>query len=371
MSNRFDAGVIRIAVEAAGGRVVASTVHSDRPRGLAAALARHPAAAIPEAARRLFALCGTSHWVAATHALALAGAAIAVPSTDTTVRQLAAERITAHLQATFMSWGAAVPPTALEASALSCALIEVKRAAIDGDALLGALTELGISPRRSADSSAGSCTGSWAERLLSIASSCGGGQGVSDVLTEADDDGILATLDDQGDGFAAAPLLIGRRPETGPAARAARRGINVASPGDRLRARLNEIAEAAHVMTCAQQPDPAEWGSAGRLGPGLGFCAVETPRGRLYHLVRLGRDDTVKRYLILAPTEWNFAADGPFSAALNRLRIGEEAARPAIERLASLYDPCVGCDIVVRRHLPRDRSAPHQRGISAGASRGA
>jgi Ni,Fe-hydrogenase I large subunit len=357
VGNRLDAGMIRIAVDVAGGRVVASTVCSDRPRGLAAALARQPVAAVPEMARRLFALCGTSHWMAATYALAMAGGAVAVPSTDVVIRGLAAERITAHLQATFMGWGAAVPLTALEASALSRALAEVKSATMDGDALLGALGELGISTQRSADAGSSADTGSWAERLLAATARCDGGGRVSDTLTAADDDAILVALDQQGEAFAAAPVLVGRRPETGPAARAMGRGLDVASLGDRLAARLNEVAEAARLMACTQQPDPAEWGAAGLLGPGIGFCTVESPRGRLYHLVRLSPEGAVLRYLILAPTEWNFAADGPFAAALNDLRVGEAVPRPLIERLASFYDPCVGCEVVTRRHSAERQAA--------------
>jgi uptake hydrogenase large subunit len=365
MGHHLDTGMIRIAVDIAGGRVVASTVHSDRPRGLAAGLAGQPVVAIPELARRLFALCGTSHAMAATHALAMAGAPIVVPPTATTIRGLAAERITAHLQATFMSWSAAVPLSASETSALSRALSQARRPAVDCDALLGAVAELGLSVRPGADAETGSHASSWAARLLTAASDCDAGCGVSDTFTAGDDEQIVAALDERGEAFAAAPWLAGRRPETGPAARAARRGLNVASPGDRLRARLNEIAEAARLLAGTDNADPAEWGAAGPLGAGVGFCAIESPRGRLYHLARLGPDKAVQRYLILAPTEWNFAADGPFSAALNELRVGEGAVRPLIERLASLYDPCVGCDVELRQRGTDDGSVAHQRGSSA------
>ena len=340
MQGRIDAGVVRIAADVTDQRVVAGTVFSDRPRGLAAALARHPPAAIPDLAQRLFALCGMSHSVAATRALSMAGAPIAVPSLETTTRLLAAERIGAHLQATFMGWNATVPTTAPETAALSHALALTRALDIEGDALVGALATLGISARPS--------TGSWADRLLAEAGNDGSGQGAPDALTAADDAQVLAALDRHEEAFAAAPRLAGRRPETGAAARAARRGRPANSAAERLGARLGEIAEAAQAIAGTGRPDPAEWIFAGSLGPGIGFCAVETPRGRLHHLARLGAGGAVERYLILAPTEWNFAADGPFAAALQNLRIESGAAKPAIERLASLYDPCVGCAIEVR-----------------------
>jgi Ni,Fe-hydrogenase I large subunit len=125
------------------------------------------------------------------------------------------------------------------------------------------------------------------------------------------------------------------------------------SPAERLGARLGEIAEAVQFVGRMERPDHADWITARRLAPGMGFCAIETPRGRLHHLVQLGPLGTVQRYAILAPTEWNFAADGPFAAALRGLWIGTAAARPAIERLASLYDPCVGTAIEVRDFAAR------------------
>lgn len=352
MRGRIDAGVVRIAADVRDRRVVAATVSSDRPRGLAAALARHPPGAIPDLARQLFALCGISHAVAATQALSMAGAGIDRPSPQTATRFLAAERIAAHLQATFIGWSTAVPTTIAETAALSRALAATRSPAVDVDGLAVALGALGMASRP--------WFGSWAHRLL-IAANDDTGAGRPDALGAADDDAVLAALDGYGEAFAAAPWLSGRRPETGPAARAALRGLHMDSPAERLRARLDEIGEAARILAGVTQPDPADWFVAGRLAPGIGFGAVETPRGRLHHLVQLRPAGDVERYLILAPTEWNFAADGPFVAALQDLRIGTGAARPAIERLASLYDPCVGCDIKLHEVVARDAPVPEDR----------
>jgi coenzyme F420-reducing hydrogenase alpha subunit len=338
---RLYAGVVRIAAGLAGGRVATVAVRSERPRGLGAELARHPPAAIPDLARRLFALCGVSQAMAARCALDMAGASVASPSPTAIVQSLAAERVTAHLQATYIDWSAAVPPTPAEAAAIPRALAAAQNPDGGGDALCDIVAGLGMSAAPRA--------GSWGHRLLAAAGDDGTGQPACDPLGPADDARVLAALDHQGEAFAAAPSLPGRRPQTGPAARAARRGLTARSPAGRLGARLAEIAEAACVLTGAQLADPAEWIVAGRLAPGTGFCAIETPRGRLHHLVRLGPQGAVLRYLILAPTEWNFAADGPFATALNGLHLKPDAARPAIERLASLYDPCVGCTIEVHQ----------------------
>ncbi len=350
MDARIDAGVVRIAADVFDHRVVAGAVFSDRPRGLAAALARHPPAAIPDLARRLFALCGISHSMAAMQALSMAGASIAVPSPEAATLYLAGERIMAHLQATFVGWSAAVPTTVHETAALSRALATTRGLDIDGAALVEALNALGISLQP--------WSGSWADRLLAEAGHDDGGEARLDALAAADDEMVLAALDHGGEAYAAAPWLAGRQPETGSAARASLRGLPINSPAERLGARFREIAEAARLIARVSRGDPSEWIVGGQLEPGTGFCAVETPRGRLHHLVRLGSAGNVERYLILAPTEWNFAAAGPFAAALQNMKIGAGTARLAIERLASLYDPCVGCVVEVRELAASDASAP-------------
>lgn len=93
---------------------------------------------------------------------------------------------------------------------------------------------------------------------------------------------------------------------------------------------------------------------------GLGWC--EMARGLLVHWVSLDADDRIARYRVIAPTEWNFHADGAAALALVRAletaddASGRDAAAfvtPAsragaggvdMERLqatAAAYDPCV------------------------------
>lgn len=342
---RFDAGRVIVSAALAGGRIAAAAVRSDRPRGLAAALAGHAPAQIPDLARRLFALCGMSQATAATHALAMAGAAVAVPAAAAERDALVAERLVEHLRATAIAWSAAVPLTAEERPSLPAALSAASALPVKSAALAASLDRLGLCgvPR----------SGSWAERLLGVAVS---GPGLAnhapDPLSPDDDAAVLAALDRGGEVFAATPRLPGRCPQTGPAARAVLAGARVTDPAARLSARLSEIASAAAHFSGERRVERDVLVAAGRLGDRIGYAAVETPRGRLHHLAALDGGGRVARYLILAPTEWNFSADGPCAKALvgAEIRAGataQDTVENTIARLASLYDPCVECRVEV------------------------
>jgi Ni,Fe-hydrogenase I large subunit len=57
--------------------------------------------------------------------------------------------------------------------------------------------------------------------------------------------------------------------------------------------------------------------------------------------VRLTRDDKIKEYVIVAPTEWNFHPAGPFVGALLGAALSPWEAQRLIAQLAALFDPCV------------------------------
>ncbi len=80
---------------------------------------------------------------------------------------------------------------------------------------------------------------------------------------------------------------------------------------------------------------------------GVGLAQVEAARGRLVHRVELERGG-VRRYQILAPTEWNFHPAGAAAQGLMRLPAADTAV---LRRLAALLinavDPCVGYDLRV------------------------
>lgn len=74
---------------------------------------------------------------------------------------------------------------------------------------------------------------------------------------------------------------------------------------------------------------------------GAGGAAIESPRGPLRHRLELDRRGFIERYSILAPTDWRFAPEGPFVAALIGAPIGRgEIARARVARLAATFDPC-------------------------------
>lgn len=159
-----------------------------------------------------------------------------------------------------------------------------------------------------------------------------------------------------GDGFAAAPLLDGAPAECGALAREARAPAVAAmlarrgrSAGLRVFARLLELARlAGRMRELGDGLDGASWLRAARDAAGAGLAAVETARGVLIHRVELevGR---VRRYRIVAPTEWNFHPQGAFVRGLAGIPARDEGeVRQAAALLAHALDPCVAYALRVR-----------------------
>ena len=175
-------------------------------------------------------------------------------------------------------------------------------------------------------------------------------------LSVADDRQVVTRLLADGDGFAEAPELDGRTPETGVWARYASRKQSPPEPSGpaiRLRARVAEI-----VRLCA-------WLQAGRNNgdngveksvvesyapaPGQGAAAVECARGRLYHALELDRDGQIARFECLAPTEWNFHARGPLVRKLQGSMLeGSRRGRDGVRALVGSFDPCVAFSLNFR-----------------------
>jgi hypothetical protein len=146
--------------------------------------------------------------------------------------------------------------------------------------------------------------------------------------------------------FGGAPTLDGTPAEVG--AFAARRhpliGEAAAHWGPALASRL--LAAALDVaVVAARLPEAAaavmddDPVAVDLTGAGQGAGVVETARGPLSYYVDVV-DACVRVLRSVAPTEWNFHADGPFMAAL--------AAAPAVRDplsaarlLAASFDPCV------------------------------
>lgn len=167
-------------------------------------------------------------------------------------------------------------------------------------------------------------------------------------------------LGEEAEDFIAAPTWDGGPKETSALARQAdgplvRDLMRSCGSGllTRIAARIAEIGAAPRAMThviehCrerenAKGPVPA---SASGAIPARAVAQIEAARGRLVHGVEIERD-VVRRYAILAPTEWNFHARGSAARGL-----GEIAGRPHERRqIADLFitavDPCVGYELRV------------------------
>lgn len=150
--------------------------------------------------------------------------------------------------------------------------------------------------------------------------------------------------------FARQPRWAGADAETGALARQHHAPLLAALLADRgadaavrLVARLREFAVLLHEGL------PAGWihgQSVTRTdGTVAGIGAVQTARGLLLHRARLAQG-VVADYAVLAPTEWNFAADGALARALTqRACVNEAQARADTRIMVQALDPCVACNV--------------------------
>jgi Ni,Fe-hydrogenase I large subunit len=81
---------------------------------------------------------------------------------------------------------------------------------------------------------------------------------------------------------------------------------------------------------------------------GVGLAQVEAARGRLVHRVEL-EGPRVRRYQILAPTEWNFHPNGAVARGLMGLP-ADDRLEERVGLLIQSVDPCVGWRLEVVGH---------------------
>ncbi len=346
----LDPGAITVTAEIVEERVRRVSIASARPQGVARLFVGQPAEAVPGEARRLFALCGTAHAAAASHAIAAALDRPAKPDPGER-KALAAERLSELLRATVLDAGATLDPdtaghlrNALSALRALSAAGMVQKPEGATARLAEALRCLGLSGCNAADptTALGRLQREGEAEATFLPQQ-------PDALTSADDETVIAAVRaDQA--FAAAPALPGRCVETGAYARLwGRTGTGPTALAARLRARLADMADCAAVLTqttnAGAEAAPVV---SGRLDPHEGFSALESPRGRLYHWLRVSPDGRVRAYAIVAPTEWNFHPRGPLVAALRGAAVGRgEDARRRIGRLVAAFDPCVAYTVAV------------------------
>lgn len=121
----------------------------------------------------------------------------------------------------------------------------------------------------------------------------------------------------------------------------------------RIAARLVEIAALPSLMRSVAEGCSHEEGRANetaaatqRARSGRGLAQVEAARGRLVHGVEI-EADLVRRYAILAPTEWNFHAEGGAAQGLADIATRRREAREIGDLFVTTVDPCVAYDLRV------------------------
>jgi uptake hydrogenase large subunit len=322
---------LRLILSWDGQRIVAAEVHSERPLA-ARVLVGEPADRAVALVPRLFSLCGQAQGVAAH--LALQAARGELPSAEALRaggRAVALEAIGEHLWRLLLDW----PPL----------LVGVARQ----DEFVGWRKRL----RTVADQAAATVLGvellAWLER---------------EALPSADPMPLAAgaLLPWQGaaawarevidDAFALRPQFAGQPAETGALARRMNDPCVAAllAAGDRVAARLAaRYADLRFLARTLIEPDLlAGWLDAAPVAERVGLARVETARGLLLHLIQIN-DGRVGRYVIVAPTEWNFHPQGAFAREITVCPAPSRAqAERSARRLALALDPCVAYEVVVK-----------------------
>jgi hypothetical protein len=329
---------LRLLLTWDGQRIVAA--HIAAPRTLAARIllgqaADRAVALVP----RLFSLCGQAQGVAARLALLAArGEQAAAEELGRAVRGVALEAIGEHLWRLLLDW-----PTWLGQSARKDEFLRWhKRLLLVGDAAAAASLGAELSgwldrePRLSLEQARGLTPPARVPVLT---------QGALLPWLSATE-WAQQTIDDD---FARRPDFSGQAAETGVLARQAGKtevkelrgaGLGIAA---RIAARYADLRDLACGLL--EPTALARWVEAAPSGDGCGLARVETARGVLLHLIQV-RGHTVQRYVIVAPTEWNFHPQGAFVQEITGTAASSRAqAKAAARCLALALDPCVECDM--------------------------
>ncbi|NVN85480.1 MAG: nickel-dependent hydrogenase large subunit [Rhodopseudomonas sp.] len=331
---------IAIALDLIDGRVAGVDITPRRLPPIDAMMAGRPVAEMMAVLPRLFALCSTAHAVAATTAV---DAARGIEPSPAQQRQrhaaVLAERLVEQLRSAVTKLRLLDRPPVAHAT----------RQAI------GAAAQFGLSANsdvptllRAIDQIEAALNAIHIADLQPAESTARFGSSGPLALTAADDLNVIARLLQGGTRYAAAPDLDGAIPETGAWARS-RASTAPDTAAARLRARLDELATMPQTLRALVSGDaPCPDAPIGyRVGNRRGAAAVETARGRLYHLVELGSDGRVAAFQMVAPTEWNFHPRGPLAQMLRHAALGADADAAAGQLIAA-FDPCVGCKLSIR-----------------------
>jgi len=342
-----------------GSRVTGIDVASTRPHVAGPLLAGRTVAEAVAMVPRLFSICGRSQGVAAALACdAAAGRVPEAPALRDRESEVRSEAVQEVLRRVLLDW-----PRLAGADPDAAALADA-RSALSGapDALRTVVKErvVGASnPWTVLDDAAAG------ERWLAAAATpaaalivrLAGGRpdfAASDVaLLPADGDAVARAV---GAALAAdavferAPSCQGAPAETGALARMRAQpwiaGV-IARSGRSALARLAaRVVELVTQVRPDAQPGERVAGAVS-IAPGAGLGWVETARGLLVHAVEVAAG-TVRRYRIVAPTEWNFHPRGALAAGLGGVAAtGDDELRRLVHLAIESLDPCVAYRVEV------------------------
>ncbi|TWA66768.1 coenzyme F420-reducing hydrogenase alpha subunit [Azospirillum baldaniorum] len=377
-------GSVSVRLRTAGGRVRAVSVRVRRPVAARVLCGRTPDEAM-RLVPLLFSLCGTAQSLAALEALEDALGLDARPHTAARALLAEAEAATNHAWQVLMDWPARLgeAPQPRELAGLRSAAAAIHPAlypARDGlrlgggslrpdratlTAAIAALREgvertvfAGPAPTDKAElerwADAGATPAARLMRRLLTPGMAGFGACGVPAL-EPHPAGWFGERLSADAAFSENPRQNGAPAHTGPLARRtahplvaallARHGSGLAA---HAAARLVELAGVAErLASWADRLDDAEPApDTGATRRGVGSGVMETARGRLAHWLRL-EDGHIADYRIAAPTEWNFAADGPLAQGLDGTATDAALAERAGLLVAAL-DPCVASTITIQ-----------------------
>ncbi|MBL8475966.1 MAG: hydrogenase formation protein [Methyloversatilis sp.] len=339
------AGVLRVQP----GAPRPAALSGQRPDWAARLAVGRPAQSLPDLLGAVFSLCSHAHRLCARAAVdAAKGRDTLLPDT------LRGETLREHLRRILLDWPTLLTagPSADAACALAACPVLRDDACTDNLAgwierhLLGVASARWLAAFERAPQQAFAdwrdAAPSWLARLLrdSAALADAPVAAAPALHVHASEAALraLAAAMTQDAAFTRRPRIDGACAETGCWTRLADSTL-ARSASDRFAARLAELVRLA-------LPGGEGHLRSGRiaLAPGEGLAWAEMARGLLVHHVLLdghGDDARIAACHVLAPTEWNFDADGAVAVALEKLDPTAPGCAHRVALLMAAYDPCV------------------------------
>lgn len=379
-------GIIRIELAAGGGKR-AVQIENTRPLAIANRFSGRKPGEVAELVPLVFSICRAAQSAACAEAMENALGECA-GAREKSIRELLvlAETAREHALQVLHSWPRCLhAPDPAMASAYMKRLLALdrelsrclrERSAIDSARLSHGITELtavlgeaifGEVPGEWLSRGDMEDLGLWAQRNETLAQTLVeylvqagmADAGAADIvpLPQLKPEDLRCTLfDENSDAFVARPQWEGLPRETTPLSRLISHRLIESVKSHygygllaRLTACLIELAEIPERMLSLADSLAKEYGkvqaSTALHDQGTGFGFAEAARGRLIHAAEI-EGGVVRRYRILAPTEWNFHPDGAAARGLASIAAATPGRREAVARLfITAVDPCVGYEL--------------------------